>query len=325
MKNVRLKVLAILSVILIALLVVSQKVQISVTNNGTGLAVHVYNKQKKADSITNSLKRKTPKENIEATVGINGLKIREQPSLSSRVVGIFNSGTKININHEKAGWSQIQTPSGVEGWVSTKDIARSNETQPVIVTTTSIVDIQEPLKGKTIVLDPGHGGNDHGTTSIVGTYEKTLTLSTAQVVKQKLENAGAIVYMTRTNDTYIPLTQRAQISNQNHADAFISFHYNCYHDSSMNGLTDFYYQKSKDNTLATDILNEVVKSTGLHNVGTRFDDLEVLRNNTQPSTLIELGFLSSNHDDPIVESPAYRDQVAEGVYQGLLDYFSSKK
>ncbi|MDP4105459.1 MAG: N-acetylmuramoyl-L-alanine amidase, partial [Bacillota bacterium] len=74
-----------------------------------------------------------------------------------------------------------------------------------------------------------------------------------------------------------------------------------------------------------DILNEVVKTTGLNNDGTKFDDLDVLRNNKQPSTLIELGYLSNKQDDSIVENTAYRDQVAQGVYLGLLNYFSSQK
>jgi N-acetylmuramoyl-L-alanine amidase len=76
------------------------------------------------------------------------------------------------------------------------------------------------------MLDLSHGGKDDGTTSIVGTHEKPLTLPKIQAVEQKLENAGANVIMTRTDDTYIPLQQHEDISNQNHADAFISFHYN---------------------------------------------------------------------------------------------------
>ena len=90
-----------------------------------------------------------------------------------------------------------------------------------------------------------------------------MTLATAKVVEQKLENAGANVIMTRTNDTYISLQHRAELSNHNHADAFISFHYNWINDPLVNGLTDFYYQTSKDNPLASAILNEVSKTTGL--------------------------------------------------------------
>jgi len=268
----------------------------------------------------------SPAENIEATVGVNSLNIRKQPSLSSSVVGKLNLGTKITIRDEQSGWAKIESSSGIQGWVYINYI--SKDLQPVNSSTLSTQNMengQQSLKGKIIVIDPGHGGIDDGTTSIVGTFEKTLTLATANVVEKKLEDAGATVIMTRTDDTYIPLMKRAEISNQNHADAFISFHYNCFNDPSKNGLTDFYYQKSKDYDLATDILNEVVKTTGLNNDGTRFDNLEVLRNNTQPSTLIELGFLSNHRDDSIVENSSYPDKVAQGVYLGLLDYFSTKK
>ena len=333
MKNLSLiKVLAILSVILLFLLVFpSQKYQIKLSSNQTGWVYNAY--IKKAKLKTETSKRVTSTDNKEATVGVNVLNIREKPSLSSQVVGKLKLGTKITVHEEQTEWAKVVSSTGDQGWVYTnyisKDASSNNQKQQPITTPTTSTELiqnsQESLKGKTIVLDPGHGGSDDGTTSIVGTHEKTLTLATAKVVEQKLENAGAIVIMTRTNDTYIPLQQRADLSNQNHADAFISFHYNWLNDPLVNGLTDFYYQKSKDSPLASYILKEVVKSTGLSNDGTRFDDLDVLRNNSQPSTLIELGFLSNKQDDSVVESSAYRDNVAQGVFQGLLDYFSTKK
>lgn len=303
----------------------------------------------------------TPTESMKGTVKASVLNIRENPSLSSPVVGKLTLGSNITIRTEQAGWAKIESSSGVQGWVNeqylSKDVPASNPTQPVAkapiskentadssqstgqesltqsttpgmdpsMNTKFMPNSQEPLKGKTIVLDPGHGGNDDGTTSITRTHEKALTLATVQVVGQKLENAGANVLMTRTGDTYIPLQDRSNLSNQNHADAFISFHYNWSNDPSVKGITDFYYHKSKDDSLASDILKDVVQTTGLKTDGTKFDNLAVLRNNSQPSTLIELGFLSNKQDDSLVESPSYRDNVAQGVYQGLLDYFSNKK
>jgi N-acetylmuramoyl-L-alanine amidase len=309
------------------LLNLSQKYQIKVSNSQTGWVINVDSKQAKMNSQDKTLKRMTAAKKIKAIVGVNSLNVREQPSLSSSVVGILNAGTKITINEERSGWAKVETSYGeMGGWVNTnyitKEIANNNKTQPV--SGNSIQNNLKSIKGKTIVLDPGHGGNDDGTTSIVGTYEKTLTLATAQVVEHKLEKAGANVIMTRTDDTYIPLQQRADVSNQYHADAFISFHYNWIKDPTINGMTNFYYQNSKDVTLATDILDGVVKTTGLSNDGTRFDDLDVLRNNSQPCTLIELGYLSNKQEDSIVETSAYRDKVAQGVYLGLLDYFSSQ-
>ncbi|MDP4154439.1 MAG: N-acetylmuramoyl-L-alanine amidase [Bacillota bacterium] len=327
------RIFVILVFVLFFLTVLSQEYQLKLSHSQNGWGMIVDKKQAKMDTQENSPKPVTVTNKIKATVGVNSLNVREEPSLSSTIVGKLNAGTKITINEERAGWAKVEASNGeMGGWVNTtyisKETANNNNTQPVSGTTTSKESIQnnlESLKGKTIVLDPGHGGNDDGTTSMVGTYEKTLTLATAQVVEQKLKNAGANVIMTRTNDTYIPLGQRAELSNKNHADAFISFHYNCYNDPSIKGLTDFYYQHSKDSALAADILNEVVKTTGLNNDGTKFDDLDVLRNNKQPSTLIELGYLSNKQDDSIVENTAYRDQVAQGVYLGLLNYFSSQK
>jgi N-acetylmuramoyl-L-alanine amidase len=330
MKNVRLiKVLVISVFVLPFLIIISQKYQIK----ATGWVNNVNTKQTKMNSQDSPPKRIAATKKIKAIVGVNSLNVREQPSLSSSVVGKLNAGTKITINEERSGWAKVEASYGeMGGWVNTnyisKETATNNKTQLVSGPTTSAESVQnnlEPLKGKTIVLDPGHGGNDDGTTSIVGTYEKTLTLATAQDVEQKLKKSGANVIMTRIDDTYIPLQQRADVSNQNHADAFISFHYNWIKDPTINGLTDFYYQNSKDYALAADLLNEIVKTTGLNNNGTKFDDLDVLRNNSQPCTLIELGFLSNKQDDSIVESSAYCDKVAQGVYLGLLDYFSSPK
>lgn len=274
----------------------------------------------------------TSTDNIDATVNAVILNVRENPGVSSQIVGKLKLGTKISVQAELDGWANIVSSTGVQGWVYenyiNKDSPNDLQTQSVTASSLSsdpMQNSQEPLKGKTIVLDPGHGGIDVGTTSIIGTHEKTLTLETAKVVEQKLENAGANVIMTRTNDIYISLPQRAEVANKNHADAFISFHYNWINDPSVNGLTDFYYQKTKDNSLALDILNEVVKTTGLNNIGTRYDELSVLRNNLQPSTLIELGFLSNKQEDLAVESSTYRDNVVQGVYLGLLDYFSNKK
>jgi N-acetylmuramoyl-L-alanine amidase len=91
----------------------------------------------------------------------------------------------------------------------------------------------------------------------------------------------------------------------------------------VNGITDFYYKQSS-NPFSMAIINEVFKTTGLKNNGTRFEDLCVLRNNLQPSKLIELGFVPNKQDDSVIESSNYRENVAQGIYLGLLDYFSIK-
>jgi N-acetylmuramoyl-L-alanine amidase len=323
--------------------------QIKLSSNQTGWIYNAY--IKKAEIHDQTPKQASPTEKVKAKVEAVVLNVRKNPRTSSKIVGKLIRGTNMNIHEEQSGWAKIVSSTGVHGWVDERYITKeeSSHHQTRVTTaapstkgtkgiTARISDLhftvqsntaikqnsQKPLQGKTIVLDPGHGGKDDGTTSIVGTHEKTLTLSTSELVEQKLKNAGAKVIMTRTSDIYIPLQQRADLANQNNADAFISFHYNWSNDPSVNGVTDFYYQKLNSLLLASYILNEVAKTTQLNNDGTRFDDLSVLRNNSQPSTLIELGFLSNKQDDSVVESSAYRDNVAQGVYLGLLDFFNQK-
>ena len=98
------------------------------------------------------------------------------------------------------------------------------------------------LKGVTIVLDPGHGGNDHGTTGTRGTAEKDITTTTVELLKSKLRAAGADVVLTRESDVYVDLRKRVAISHQTNADAFISIHYDAIEDSSVTGYYNILYE-----------------------------------------------------------------------------------
>ncbi len=281
-----------------------------------------------------------PTDSQAATVSAHALTIRQSSSVSSSIVGYLKQNDSVFIEAEQSGWAWIRTQSGETGWVSDHylKLTPSNQSEAVQTTTTPDSKTSEPstkvasnsivttnsLSGQTIVLDAGHGGKDNGTTGVDGTPEKILTLQTAQAVQEKLEKAGAHVIMTRSGDTYPTLQDRVTLSNQSQADAFISFHYNSSPLHFINGINDFYFNKNRDSRLASDILKGVVQATGRHNRGTHFDNLYVLRNNTQPSTLIELGFLSNKAEDAAVHNATYQGEVADGVYQGLLNYFSGQ-
>jgi N-acetylmuramoyl-L-alanine amidase len=95
-----------------------------------------------------------------------------------------------------------------------------------------------PLAGKTIVVDPGHGGIDTGAIAkIKPVYERDVNLASAQVLVNKLKAGGAHVIMTRTgNDQFVSKAQRVQISNDNKADVFVSIHQNMYQkDPTISG------------------------------------------------------------------------------------------
>ena len=90
---------------------------------------------------------------------------------------------------------------------------------------------------RVIVLDPGHGGKDPGCIGRGGTREKAVVLSVGRKLRTALQNAGFAVYMTRADDTYLKLADRAAIAEKKKADLFISIHANANPSRSMKGFS----------------------------------------------------------------------------------------
>ena len=81
-------------------------------------------------------------------------------------------------------------------------------------------------KKYTIVIDAGHGGKDPGCIGKGGTKEKTVVLSVAKKLKKELDAIGFKTYLTRSDDTFLKLADRAEIAEKRHADLFLSLHAN---------------------------------------------------------------------------------------------------
>jgi len=96
-----------------------------------------------------------------------------------------------------------------------------------------------PLAGKNIMLDPGHGGSDPGAIGN-GYQEKQLNMDFTLKIANHLKKLGANVILTRTNDVYLSLDQRAQLANKQNVDLFISIHHDANKNTSAKGLSTFY-------------------------------------------------------------------------------------
>jgi N-acetylmuramoyl-L-alanine amidase len=181
-----------------------------------------------------------------------------------------------------------------------------------------------PLAGKTIVVDPGHGGIDTGAIAkIKPVYERDVNLASAQVLVNKLKAGGAHVIMTRTgNDQFVSKAQRVQISNDNKADVFVSIHQNMYQkDPTISGMIT-YYDSANSKRLANEI--EIATSKQLNS---RHEDkhvekeqLYVLKHNRRPSVLIEGCFLSNPSELAASLLPAYQEKLAAGIYEGIVAF-----
>ncbi|MET1031074.1 N-acetylmuramoyl-L-alanine amidase [Domibacillus tundrae] len=238
-----------------------------------------------------------------------GTNLRSGPSTSSSVIVQGSAGERYPIVSREGDWIKIRLASGneayVAGWVVSSKKAETSS-----------------LQGKVIVLDPGHGGIDGGTSGPSGTSEKSVTLQTAQKLSEELTQSGATVILTRSGDQFVPLPSRTGNAQYYGADAFISLHYDGSPSKKAAGFTTYYYH-SQHKQLANSVNHGLEGALSSYNRGTRVGDYFVLRENERPAVLLELGYLTNPTEESSIVSSAYQAQAAAGVRDGLHSYFSN--
>jgi len=179
------------------------------------------------------------------------------------------------------------------------------------------------LKNKLIVIDPGHGGTDPG--AVVGNVkEKDLNLDIAIRLKNLLEANGVRVIMTREDDTFVNLYARAGIANEVNADLFISIHHNSA-TSTATGTETLYYPDPEKRLFAQALQNAVVSQTGFRNRGiVERPGIVVTRETKMPSALVEVGFMTNPNELAILQTDEFKQKVAQGLLQGIMDYLSGR-
>ncbi|GGF07141.1 putative N-acetylmuramoyl-L-alanine amidase YrvJ [Halobacillus andaensis] len=249
----------------------------------------------------------------KVTMQYNATNLRSGPSTNYKVLGRANKGDQFNVISKEGKWYKISYKNShayVAGWI----VDENNSTTPTPVSSSN-------LSGKTIVVDAGHGGFDPGAIGRSGTYEKTLTLQTAQKLKSTLERNGADVVMTRANDSYLSLSARTALSNASKGDAFISVHYNSVPQSIRATGINTYFYSSTTRKLASNVQSGVTQATGLRDRGIRHGDFHVIRYNKKPSIMVELGFISDASEEKTVKSSSYQNKASQGITNGLIQYF----
>jgi N-acetylmuramoyl-L-alanine amidase/putative methionine-R-sulfoxide reductase with GAF domain len=217
-----------------------------------------------------------------------------------------------------------------------------------------------------IVVDAGHGGWDLGTVGRRGLLEKDLVLEIAQRLGKLLESRlGAEVILTRNDDNYIPLDERAEMANHSQADLFVSVHANYSDLPSARGV-ETYYTNSFSAPNAKDLetrtkqtgnkhpvtaalspveLHERIEQSrrlaasvqrslygtlsadnpGLRDRGVKEASYVVLTETAMPGILAEVSFVSSPADEQKLRSDGYREQIAQALYRGIARYATAPK
>ncbi|MFS8629162.1 MAG: N-acetylmuramoyl-L-alanine amidase family protein [Limnochordales bacterium] len=188
------------------------------------------------------------------------------------------------------------------------------------------------LAGRTIVVDPGHGGRDPGAIGYSGTYEKDVTLAIGLLVAGMLEKAGATVVMTRHEDATVELSARTALANAVGADAFVSIHADAVGFGRIaSGTSTFFYPENGDaarsvnRRYAEAIHTEVLGQLGLNDRGVHQRALYVVRNTVMPAALVEVGFIDNPSEEKLLLDPDFQARAAAGIVQGIVRFFAEEQ
>jgi len=194
-------------------------------------------------------------------------------------------------------------------------------------------------KGRTVVLDPGHGGEDPGAVSDSGILEKEINLNIAMEVKRLLEADGYTVLMTRTEDTLIyddtatgetamrkqDLERRKRMMDESGADIVISIHMNKFPDASVRGAQTFFTKESPDSQrLAKAIQQSIVDNADPNNrraALVKRDDVIITKNVQTTTIIVEGGFLSNPEEEQLLSNTEYQNKLANAIKLGIDTFF----
>lgn len=287
--------------------------QIQLSGTKKGWVVSWYLEKENVEQTTKE--KKIDVKGNKITIIHDGTILRSEPDGDSEIVEQVNEGETFSASGKEGDWYSIKLKSGktayVAGWIVTIEGNSEQIQRP---------GVEKYLKDKTIVIDPGHGGRDSGTVGVGGTLEKNLTIRTAELLRDKLQAAGAKVILTRSGNTYVPLPSRVGTSHIHNADAFISLHYDSTKDQITSGITTYYYHDYQ-RSLATTLANSLGSTMQVPNRGSRYGNFHVTRENKRVATLIELGYLSNPVEELTLTSNEYQEKITSAIYNGLARYF----
>lgn len=191
------------------------------------------------------------------------------------------------------------------------------------------------------IIDPGHGGEDGGTSAKDGTVEKGINLSIALKLKDLMQFAGYDVIMTREKDTLIydsnaktirqkkvsDIRNRMKMINDNPNSILISIHQNYFENPVYNGAQVFYSKNNpKSKVLAEEIQHcissklqkdnkRIVKKTGT--------EIYLLYHAKTPAVMVECGFLSNIDETEKLKDEEYQKKIALSIFGGILNYLEN--
>ncbi|WP_233005337.1 MULTISPECIES: N-acetylmuramoyl-L-alanine amidase [Exiguobacterium] len=272
-------------------------------------------------SATGAPTTTTSTTSYQTTVNLN---MRLTAASWSKVLMTIPNGSTVKYVSKYGSWYKVSY-GGKTGYVASQYLKPATTTTPTTSTGT----------GRTIVIDAGHGGNDPG--AVYGSsYEKVIAFDIAARLASTLSNTyGYNARMTRTNDVYLSLAQRVELTKSYKGSAFVSIHNNSSTNTSYHGhevlvptgesyTTNPYISASR--SLGAAINRELgARIPTIRNRGVKYQNVYVVGKNSVPSTLVEYGFISNANDRSHLTSTTYRQRMADATASGIHQFMSTYK
>ncbi|HHW15174.1 MAG TPA: hypothetical protein GXX28_09615, partial [Firmicutes bacterium] len=204
-------------------------------------------------------------------------------------------------------------------------------TRSVPVATTPLTEL---LSGRTVVIDPGHGGPDPGCTR-GDLLEKDLVLDIAQRLADRFRQAAMRPVLTRTSDTDLgdpglpsllqrkrdDLRRRAELADRHQAELLVSIHANSFPSPLWSGAQVFHYPGNQAGLRLAQVLQDVlVERLGPNPRREKAGDFYLLARVKVPAAMVEVGFLSNPREAQLLSEPGYRQRVADAIFEGAVRY-----
>lgn len=194
---------------------------------------------------------------------------------------------------------------------------------------------EQPVSGKIIVVDAGHGGVDSGANRL-GVVEKEINLAIALQLRDALKAHGAKVILTRDTDTELSelcdneqvrgryhrdLNARVEMIQESDADLFISIHANTSFKQQKKGIECYYSNKIENSKKLALAIQERLGTIAPVSQGAEPARFFVLRRNTVPAVLVEVGYITNPEERANLQSPEYQGKLAQEIAAGVTNYY----
>ena len=197
------------------------------------------------------------------------------------------------------------------------------------------------FNGKTVVIDPGHGGDDPGKIGVNKEKEKDVNLAISKKLFQVLNEQGYKAVLTRSEDVVLgdgdkfskisDLNKRCEIINnayeENNKCIMVSIHQNSFTQTSVHGAQSFYFQRSEQSKLLGETLQKILneKVNDKEKKAKPNDSYYILINSKCPGIIVECGFLSNSDEATKLTNETYQKELAEILSEGISTYFNMQR